>query len=270
MKTPMIELVGVTKRFPNGTIALQNLDLCIQAGEFVSILGPSGCGKSTVLGLAAGLGAATAGQVIRAVAGDRRGNLAQAFVFQDAALLPWATVRDNVRLPLKLAGVPGAECDRAASEAIARVGLQGYERAYPRQLSGGMKMRVSIARALTTDPQVMLMDEPFGALDEITRSRLNDQLLELWWQKRWTTLFVTHNSYEAVFLSTRVVVMAAQPGRIVAEVKIDAPYPRTESFRRSREFADYRYELAQHLAAGSRSPGDSDRAGIPDVEEMTP
>lgn len=244
---PILALDGVEKAFPSGTVALRDVSLTLREGEFVSLVGPSGCGKSTVLNLMAGLSRPTAGRV-RWLEPQARQNLA--FVFQDAALLPWCGTRENVRLPLKLAGVPRSQAEAAVREAIALVGLQGFEAAYPRQLSGGMKMRVSIARAIATRPQVMLMDEPFGALDEITRTQLNDELLALWSRQRWTVAFVTHNLYEAVYLSSRVVVMGIEPGRIVADLPVDAPYPRTEAFRQSAEFSRYRARLADALARG--------------------
>jgi len=241
---PAFTLAEVSKVYSNGTVALQNFNLTVQEGEFVSLLGPSGCGKSTVLRLVAGLGKMSAGRV--SWGGQSKSKLA--FVFQEAALMPWATVQENVQLPLKLAGVPKALAQSAVAEAIALVDLQNFEQAYPRELSGGMRMRVSIARALVTHPDLLLMDEPFGALDEMTRSRLNSDLLNLWQQKHWTVMFVTHNIYEAVYLSNRVVVMAARPGRVVAEVTIDEPYPRTDAFRTSSRFNDYYRQISSHLS----------------------
>ncbi|MEO1210262.1 MAG: ABC transporter ATP-binding protein [Cyanobacteria bacterium J06638_20] len=243
-------LSNVSKTYSNGTIALQDLNLTVKEGEFVSLLGPSGCGKSTVLRLVAGLGKMSTGHLEW---GDEyRHKLA--FVFQEAALMPWATVEDNVRLPLKLSGRPKPLVKQAIAEALALVDLQGFEKAYPRELSGGMKMRVSIARALVTHPDMLLMDEPFGALDEMTRSRLNSDLLDLWQQKCWTVLFVTHNIYEAVYLSNRVVVMAARPGRVVADIPIDVPYPRDEDFRTSPLFTSYCRQLSAALAQAAQSP----------------
>lgn len=243
--SPAIALSDVNKIYSNGTVALQHLDLAIGESQFVSLVGPSGCGKSTVLRLIAGLGKMSSGHIAWGTAHDRR---KLAFVFQEAALMPWASVYENVRLPLKLAGLSKRAADRAVQEAIALVHLQGFERAYPRELSGGMKMRVSIARALVTKPDILLMDEPFGALDEMTRSRLNSDLLELWQEKQWTVVFVTHNIYEAVYLSNRVVVMAARPGRVVADVAIAAPYPRPQDFRTSPLYNDYCREVAERLA----------------------
>ena len=246
MIQPAITLANVSKIYANGTIALKELNLSIAEGEFVSLLGPSGCGKSTVLRLIAGLGKLNSGQ-IEWSSSDRK----LAFVFQEAALMPWATVWENIYLPLKLIGITARAAKTTVAEAIEMVDLQGFERSYPRELSGGMKMRVSIARALVTHPETLLMDEPFGALDEMTRSRLNSDLLELWSQKRWTVAFVTHNIYEAVYLSNRVVVMAARPGRVVAEVAIDAPYPRTEAFRTSTLYIQYCRQISNALSAGT-------------------
>jgi len=241
------QLSDVSKVYTNGTVALKNLDLTVNEGQFVSLLGPSGCGKSTVLRMVAGLGKMSAGTIYWGGSSQRR----LAYVFQEAALMPWATVQENVRLPLKLAGMSKAAADTAVAEAIALVELRGFEHSYPRELSGGMKMRVSIARALVTKPEVLLMDEPFGALDEMTRSRLNSDLLHLWQQKQWTVVFVTHNIYEAVYLSNRVVVMAARPGRVVADVAIAAPYPRTEEFRTTPLFNNYCREISGCLANAS-------------------
>lgn len=244
MSDSAIALTHVSKIYGNGTTALQDLDLQVAEGQFVSLVGPSGCGKSTVLRLIAGLGKLSTGQI-------RRRESKLAFVFQEAALMPWATVEENVRLPLKLAGLSKRAASAAVAEAIALVHLQGFEQAYPRELSGGMKMRVSIARALVTQPEVLLMDEPFGALDEMTRSKLNSDVLDLWLEKKWTVVFVTHNIYEAVYLSNRVVVMAARPGRVVADVAIDYPYPRTEEFRLSALYNDYCRKISQSLALAS-------------------
>ncbi|NJR64487.1 MAG: ABC transporter ATP-binding protein [Leptolyngbyaceae cyanobacterium CRU_2_3] len=240
-----VTLTDVSKIYANGTIALQNLNLSVRQGEFVSLLGPSGCGKSTVLRLLAGLGQMNSGQ-IEWSGGQNQQKLA--FVFQEAALMPWATVQENVYLPLKLAGISPRAAASTIAETLELVDLQGCERSYPRELSGGMKMRVSIARALVTHPELLLMDEPFGALDEMTRSRLNSDLLHLWSQKHWTVVFVTHNIYEAVYLSSRVVVMAARPGRVVAEVPIEAAYPRTEEFRTSPLFNTYCRQISQALS----------------------
>lgn len=242
---PAITLSHVSKVYANGTVALQDMNLTIQESQFVSLVGPSGCGKSTVLRIIAGLGSMNSGSIDWGVSDQAR---KLAFVFQDAALMPWANVRENVRLPLKLAGMPKKDSEAVVQQALQRVGLDGFDPSYPRELSGGMKMRVSIARALVTQPNVLLMDEPFGALDEITRSKLNSELLDLWRQQHWTVVFVTHNIYEAVYLSNRVIVMAARPGRVVADVEINAPEARTEAFRTSPLYNEYCREVSERLA----------------------
>lgn len=240
----LLNLNQISKVYPNGTLALEKLSLNVEAGEFISLVGPSGCGKSTVLKIIAGLDKLTSGELqwqkkIR--------NQGLAFVFQEPALMPWATVRENIYLPLKLAHIPSRKAQIRCAEALNLVGLEGFENAYPRELSGGMKMRVSIARALVTEPEIMLMDEPFGALDEITRSKLNQDILKLWEQQQWTVIFVTHNIYEAVYLSHRVLVMAARPGRIIADFNIDVPYPRPDDFRLSPICNDYCRSISEYL-----------------------
>lgn len=246
MSEAIVELAGVARRFDGGVQALAGVDLRVAPGEFVTLLGPSGCGKSTVLRLAAGLDDASAGRIdapaLRSAAADT------AFVFQDATLMPWASVADNVGLPLRLAGLGRAQAEPRIAEALATVGLADFARAFPNQLSGGMKMRVSIARALVTRPTLLLMDEPFAALDEITRQKLNADLLAAWQAGGFATLFVTHSVYEAVFLSQRVLVMSARPGRIVAEVRIDAPL-RDAAFRRTPAFAEACARLSAALEA---------------------
>ncbi|TIO11222.1 ABC transporter ATP-binding protein [Mesorhizobium sp.] len=232
----LLALRGVGKVFSNGVTALSDVDLTIREGDFLSLLGPSGCGKSTALRLIAGLATPTSGLL------DWRGSSAFdrtniGFVFQEPTLLPWADVFDNVWLPLRLKGVSRAKAAPAVTEMLARVHLTGFENAVPRELSGGMKMRVSIARAMVTKPRILLMDEPFAALDEITRFKLNNDLLELWQDERFTVVFVTHSVFESVFLSNRVVVMAARPGRVFREFAVDAPYPRNEAFRTSPDYA---------------------------------
>lgn len=255
--SPAFTLSNVSKTYSNGTVALKDLNLTVGEGQFVSLVGPSGCGKSTVLRMVAGLGQISTGNLYWGGSSLHR----LAFVFQEAALMPWATVRDNVRLPLKLSGLSRTASEAAVAEAIALVDLKGFEHCYPRELSGGMKMRVSIARALVTKPEILLMDEPFGALDEMTRSRLNSDLLDLWSQKQWTVVFVTHNIYEAVYLSNRVVVMAARPGRVIADISIDAPYPRDEEFRTSPLYNAYCREISHALsqAAGKGKTPESDQ-----------
>jgi NitT/TauT family transport system ATP-binding protein len=229
----LVRLERVGKTFANGTVALAGLDLAIGRHEFVSLLGPSGCGKSTALRLIAGLGRPSSGRILGPEAATRG---AVGFVFQEPTLMPWATVFDNVWLPLRLQGVARRRAEGAVGEALAMVGLADFARAYPRELSGGMKMRVSIARALVTRPSLLLMDEPFAALDEITRLKLNDELLALWRSQSWTVVFVTHSVYESVYLSTRIVVMAPRPGRVVADIPIEAPWPRDETFRTSSAY----------------------------------
>jgi NitT/TauT family transport system ATP-binding protein len=227
-------------------MALGPLDLDVPDGDFVSLLGPSGCGKSTALRIIAGLSAPTSGTV--RVAGGRR---SIGFVFQEPTLMPWASVRDNVALPLKLAHRPRADVDAHVAAALARVRLTEFASAYPRELSGGMRMRVSLARALVTDPDILLLDEPFAALDEITRFRLNDDLLALWRDLRKTVIFVTHSVFESVYLSRRVVVMTPRPGRISAEFRIDTAEPRGEDFRTSAEYAACCRDVSAALALAS-------------------
>lgn len=232
---PVVRLAGIGKAFANGVVALRDLSFDVREGEFVSLLGPSGCGKSTVLRILAGLADASEGDVAWSARRPVTGELG--FVFQEPTLMPWASVAANVRLPLRLQAIDRKAADGRAAEAIRLVGLGGFERAYPRELSGGMKMRVSIARALVTRPRLLLMDEPFAALDEITRFKLNNDLLALWARERLTIVFVTHSVFESVYLSSRVLVMAARPGRVVADIAIDAPYPRDEAFRTSSDYA---------------------------------
>jgi NitT/TauT family transport system ATP-binding protein len=244
-----VRLRGATKVYDNGVTALGPLDLDVARGEFVSLLGPSGCGKSTALRLIAGLTAANSGTVSvshRAGQADRRHSIG--FVFQEPTLMPWASVRENVRLPLKLSHAPAGEADARVREALVQVGLTEFADAYPRELSGGMKMRVSLARALVTDPDVLLMDEPFAALDEITRFRLNNDLLELWRNLKKTVVFVTHSVFESVYLSQRVIVMTSRPGRISSEFRIDTPEPRVEDFRMSTGYAGYCREVSKALS----------------------
>jgi NitT/TauT family transport system ATP-binding protein len=244
-----ISLRGVTKVYDSGVAALGPLDLDVGHGEFVSLLGPSGCGKSTALRLIAGLNAPTSGTVQLSDRDVRaQGSHSIGFVFQEPTLMPWASVRDNVRLPLKLSHAPAQHATMRVTEALAQVGLAEFADSYPRELSGGMKMRVSLARALVTDPDVLLMDEPFAALDEITRFRLNNDLLSLWRNLRKTILFVTHSVFESVYLSQRVIVMSARPGRIACEFRIDASAPRGEDFRTSAEYAAYCRQVSNALA----------------------
>jgi NitT/TauT family transport system ATP-binding protein len=278
-----VSLRGVTKVYDSGVAALGPLDLDVRRGEFVSLLGPSGCGKSTALRLIAGLSAPTSGgvDVIRAVSseadtGSRQENVSNqesrapfrfnrngksssrsdaasaglsiGFVFQEPTLMPWTSVRENVGLPLRLAHAPAAAAEARVHEALNKVGLADFAGAFPRELSGGMKMRVSLARALVTDPDILLMDEPFAALDEITRFRLNNDLLALWRNLRKTIIFVTHSVFESVYLSQRVIVMTARPGRLSAEIRIETSEPRGEDFRTSADYAGYCRRVSNALA----------------------
>lgn len=241
----VIQVAGAAKTYPNGTQALLPVDLRVVHGEVVTLLGPSGCGKSTLLHMAAGLLRPSEGAV------HVEPNQRLGFVFQEPTLMPWARVQANVRLPLDLSGVPRELAEPRVQAALKAVGLEGFAQARPHELSGGMRMRASLARCLVTEPSVLLMDEPFGALDEITRSRLDSELLQWWAARHWTVLFVTHSIVEAVFLSQRVVVMAARPGRVVAEVAIDAPYPRDPSFRMTPEFNAWAQQLQDLLLQAS-------------------
>ncbi|MDQ8022116.1 MAG: ABC transporter ATP-binding protein [Moraxellaceae bacterium] len=244
---PLVRFSGVDKVYANGTLALKNLDLSVRPGEFVSLLGPSGCGKSTALRIVAALGHHSSGRVERPGEGaDARGEIG--FVFQEPHLMPWGTVFDNVYLPLKLLGKSRAAAKAEVMAVLEMVGLSGFADSYPRELSGGMRMRVSIARALVTRPRLLLMDEPFAALDEITRNKLSRDLLSIWQASGATIMFVTHSVYESVYLSSRIVVMAARPGRIIGELDIAEPYPRDEEFRLSPEYAAHCREVSALLA----------------------
>jgi NitT/TauT family transport system ATP-binding protein len=243
----IVGLHDVGKTFANGVTALQRASFNVRHQEFVSLLGPSGCGKSTALRIIAGLTEPSAGDVVWH--DERHGAPGSiGFVFQEPTLMPWATVAANVYLPLKITGIGFAAAKQQIAEALARVGLADFASAYPRELSGGMKMRVSIARALVTQPQLLLMDEPFAALDEITRFRLNNDLLSLWHASDQTIVFVTHSVFESVFLSSRILVMTGRPGRVFAEIDIDAPYPRPESFRTSADYAALCRRVSEALA----------------------
>jgi NitT/TauT family transport system ATP-binding protein len=248
---PIVSLRGVDKLFGTGVRALDGLDLDVRQGEFLSLLGPSGCGKSTALRIIAGLSEPSRGTVTWR---DGEANHGLGFVFQEPTLMPWSTVFGNVFLPLKLADVDRAAAAPRIMEALARVGLADFAQAYPRELSGGMRMRVSIARALVTAPRVLLMDEPFAALDEITRFKLNDDLVALWRELRMTVVFVTHSVFESVFLSSRIVVMTPRPGRVSTELTIDAP-ERDAHFRTSAEYAGYCRVISAALAQAMRAPG---------------
>jgi NitT/TauT family transport system ATP-binding protein len=229
-QTSALSFRNVTKTFPDGTQAVEDATLSVRQGEFVSIIGPSGCGKSTLLKMASGLMDISGGQL-----DVMEGNIG--YVFQDATLLPWRTVQRNVELFTELHNLPKEERTARAKEAIELVGLKGFEKHYPRSLSGGMRMRASLARSLTMNPPVFLFDEPFGAIDEITRDRLNTELMGLFVKQKFAGLFITHSISEAVYLSTRVLVMSARPGRIVASFEVPFAYPRTEDVRYTAEFA---------------------------------
>ena len=244
----LARLSAVGKRFNNGVEALRGVDLDIRRGEFLSLLGPSGCGKSTILRLLAGLTAPTQGTIDWASKNHEFG-----FVFQEPTLMPWANVFDNVWLPLRLAGVSKAQARPRVEEMLAKVGLSAFQRAYPRELSGGMKMRVSIARALVTRPAVLLMDEPFAALDEITRNKLNDDLVALKSELDATVVFVTHSVFESVYLSDRIVVMAPRPGRVVAEIFVSAT-ARGEDYRLCAAYAETCRQTSQALERAMDDP----------------
>ncbi|MHA7776324.1 ABC transporter ATP-binding protein [Roseibium sp. M-1] len=251
----IVSLSGITQVFDTGTTALQDFSLDVHEGEFVSLLGPSGCGKSSALRIVAGLSQPTSGSVSwPQETGAQEHELG--FVFQESTLMPWSTVFANVWLPLRLKGVARAAARERVLEALATVGLEEFADHYPRQLSGGMKMRVSIARALITRPKVLLMDEPFAALDEITRFKLNNDLLRLQKSFGWTVLFVTHSVFESVYLSDRVVVMAARPGRVALEKEIVTSGPREEGFRNSSVYNDYCRDVSAALQA-AMEPADS-------------
>lgn len=241
---------NVSKRFSNGTLALSDMSLDVKKGEFISLLGPSGCGKSTALRIIAGLGGASSGEVdwpnsrINA-RGLPEGDIS--FVFQDPTLMPWATVFGNVFLPLKLKGMSKKAMHDKVMSVLAEVGLQDFAGAYPRELSGGMKMRVSIARALVTEPKLLLMDEPFAALDEITRQKLNDDVLRLWQQTGTTVIFVTHSVFESVYLSNRIVVMRARPGQVFGDMYIDSPQQRGADYRTSEQYRQSCAKVSQSL-----------------------
>jgi NitT/TauT family transport system ATP-binding protein len=239
-----LQFTGVSKRFDDGTLALLPVSFSALPGELVAIVGPSGCGKSTLLRLAAGLTSASTGTI---TVGARN----VGYVFQDPTLLPWRSVRRNVELLGELHGVPKPDRRAAAAAAIAAVGLAGFEDKYPRALSGGMKMRASLARALTMSPDVFLFDEPFGAVDEITRERLNDELLRLFQARRFSALFVTHSVTEAAFLASRVLVMSERPGRILADLAVPFPYPRLPELRYDPAFAQVTGKIGAALRAGA-------------------
>jgi NitT/TauT family transport system ATP-binding protein len=251
-------LRAVGKTFSNGVVALDNLSLDVRQGEFISLLGPSGCGKSTALRIIAGLTEASSGSVRAPGIGAGAAKLHSGevgFVFQEPTLMPWATVTSNVFLPLRLGGRSRSEARVDVEQALAMVGLEAFAKAYPRELSGGMKMRVAIARALITRPQLLLMDEPFAALDEITRFKLNNDLLDLWRRFGWTVIFVTHSVFESVYLSERVLVMSPRPGRIVTEIPTPAPIPREPGYRTSGLYNAYSRAVSDALEQATAGRG---------------
>jgi NitT/TauT family transport system ATP-binding protein len=233
---PEIEIAGVTKQYGNAHEVLESIDLVVAKQEFISIIGPSGCGKSTILKLIAGLANPTSGTIHVDGMTPLNARETISFVFQDATLLPWRTVQQNIGLGLELEHAPNARREKEIAALLDLVGLKHVAMSYPRELSGGMKMRVSIARALATNPRLMLLDEPFAALDEMSRDRLNEEILRLRAEQNWTAVFVTHSVSEAVFLSDRIVVLAPNPGRIYAEFQVELPAPRTSAIRNSPQF----------------------------------
>lgn len=237
MTRPLIRMDRVRKEFGKTVLAVEDMTLTINEGDFISLLGPSGCGKSTALRMIAGLLPITAGTVT-ITPPEQKGEQDLGFVFQEPTLMPWATVYNNVWLPLRLAGIKKSEAAERVRAALVEVGLSKFEKSYPRALSGGMKMRVSIARAMVTRPRILLMDEPFAALDEMTRMKLNNDVMRLAAEHRLTVVFVTHSVFESVYLSNRIVVMAARPGRVAADLEVAAPWPRDDSFRRSTTYVE--------------------------------
>ena len=248
----VLQMQSVDKTFNGGVVALRKMSLNVNEGDFISLLGPSGCGKSTALRLIAGLMRPSLGR-INWEGGQGKDDLG--VVFQEPTLMPWTTVARNVWLPFRLRGQSYSSVKDRIHEVLALVGLEKFADSYPRELSGGMKMRVSIARALVTNPRLILMDEPFAALDEITRQKLNDDLLSLKAKTGATVIFVTHSVFESVFLSDRIMVMAARPGRIIKEIKIDAPYPRGIDWRTSPEYAAVARETSDTLMS-TLAPGE--------------
>lgn len=235
---PEIALQGVSKRYRNAAVALQGISLSVERGEFVTFLGPSGCGKSTLLKLVSGLSPVSDGTVrVNGMTPENAREL-MSFIFQDATLLPWRTVEHNVGLGLELEHAPRAARRERVARMLDLVSLGNVAKSYPRQLSGGMKMRVSIARALVSRPRILLMDEPFAALDEMTRDRLNEELLRMYVEQKWTVLFVTHSVAEAVFLSSQIVILAAHPGRVAHQMEVNLPWPRTAETRESKAYEE--------------------------------
>lgn len=247
-RSELICMRDVDKVFGNGTVAVRDMSLSINQGEFVSFLGPSGCGKSTALKMISGLLSVSKGDITvngHPAGGGGDGNDI-GYVFQEATLMPWANVFENVHLPLKLHGLSKAQARERVEDVLSMVGLMNFAKSYPRELSGGMRMRVSIARAMVTKPKLLLMDEPFAALDEMTRTKLNDEVLSLWKTHGLTVIFVTHSVFELVYLSSRVVVMAARPGRVVHDIPLTSGYPRNAAYRMSPEYTESARPSAAH------------------------
>lgn len=259
-RTNVVSLKDVSKSYANGTVALNGLSFDVKSGDFVSLLGPSGCGKSTVLRIISGLSSATSGEVqwpttaiTEQKTSSNSSHYEMSFVFQEPTLMPWLTAFGNVLMPLKIKGLSKQQAKSEVMEALALVGLEKFSDSYPRELSGGMKMRVSIARALVTKPKLLLMDEPFAALDEITRFKINNDLLNLWQKFNWTVVFVTHSVFESVYLSNRVVVISKQPGRVIEEMPITEGYPRSDTFRTSTVYNNFCKQVSEtlHTAIGA-------------------
>jgi len=248
-RQPSVTVSNVTKTFGTSVVALKNLSLEVMQGEFVAFLGASGCGKSTALRLIAGLSQPTMGTVDLHGTSAKKGEIS--FVFQEPTLMPWATVHQNVYLPMRLKGLPKREVDDRIREVLEMVNLTKFANAYPRQLSGGMKMRCSIARAMITQPKLVLMDEPFAALDELTRHRLNDDLLALWDRFKWTVIFVTHSVFESTYLASRTLVFSPQTSQIFGEIDIDVPYPRSQALHTDVRFMSFVQQSSNILKAAS-------------------
>ena len=257
---PLLTLKSIDKVFGQSVVALESLSLQVNQGDFLSLLGPSGCGKSTALRLISGLMEPTRGRIVWNDT-DGMGDEELGVVFQEPTLMPWATVEDNVWLPMRLKGQSKSNTRYAIGSALDLVGLGGFAQYYPRELSGGMKMRVSIARAMVTRPRLILMDEPFAALDEITRFKLNNDLLEMQARLGCTVIFVTHSVFESVFLSNRIVVMAARPGRGIQELEVESPYPRDDAFRTSAQYAAHCRAASDALHRAIEGNGDTNHVG---------
>jgi NitT/TauT family transport system ATP-binding protein len=249
MNPPLVNISGLRKRYGRGAVVLEDINLDVARGEFVSLIGPSGCGKSTLLKLIAALSPVTSGTLLVDGLLPAKARKGTSFVFQEATLLPWRTVDDNIELPLQVLGMERAQRKEVCAQVRNLVGLDHVPGLYPRQLSGGMKMRVSIARALSVSPKILLLDEPFGALDEMTRDRLNEELLGIREKRGFTAFFVTHSVAEAAFLSTRIVILAPNPGRVAREMAVPFPYPRTVETRESPDFQRFTTEVSRALRA---------------------